>query len=126
MQLRRPNPVCSVYSNTAVLFVGHVVRIDHVYDNPPEEKVYNGKTVTIVGPGQNLAHFEITKIYRGSPDKEVVVHTPDQGLLAASVLRRDMSIWCTATWAEWGTEHEPLQSNSRGNQCRGRSGHPMD
>ena len=74
-----PNPVCSVYSNTAVLFSGHVVRIEHVYDNPPEEKVYNGKTVTIIGPGQNLAHFEITKVYRGTPDKDVVVRTPDQG-----------------------------------------------
>jgi hypothetical protein len=74
-----PNPVCSVYWNTSVLFSGHVVRIEHVYDSPPEEKVFNGKTVTIVGPGQNLAHFEITKVYRGNPDKEVVVHSPDQG-----------------------------------------------
>ncbi len=74
-----PNPVCSVYWDTPVLFSGHVVGIEHVYDNPPEEKVFNGKTVTIVGPGQNLAHFEITKVYRGSPDKEVVVHAPDQG-----------------------------------------------
>lgn len=73
------NPVCSVYWNTAVLFSGHVVRIEHAYDNPPEEKVFNGKTVTIVGPGQYLVHFEITKVYRGSLDKQVVVHTHDQG-----------------------------------------------
>lgn len=74
-----PNPVCSIYWNTDVLFSGHVVRIEHVYDNPPEEKIFNGKTVTIVGPGQNLAHFEITKVYRGKLDQQAVVHTHDQG-----------------------------------------------
>jgi hypothetical protein len=74
-----PNPVCSVYWNTDVLFSGSGVRIEHVYDNPPEEKIFNGKTVTIAGPGQYLAHFEMIKAYRGKVDEQVVVHAHDQG-----------------------------------------------
>jgi hypothetical protein len=74
-----PTPVCSVYWNTSVLFLGHVVRIEHVYDKPPEERVVDGKTITIIGPGQNLVHFDVTKSYRGAPGEQVVVHTADQG-----------------------------------------------
>jgi hypothetical protein len=71
--------VCSVYWSTSSLFLGHVVRIEHVYDTPPEEKVVNGKTVTVIGPGQYLVHFDVAKSYRGAAGEQVVVHTPDQG-----------------------------------------------
>jgi len=75
-----PNPVCSVYWSTDSLFLGRVVRIEHVYDQPPEERVVDGKKITIIGPGQNLVHFEVTKVYRGAPSSEqVVIHTADQG-----------------------------------------------
>ena len=33
-----PTPVCSVYWNTSLLFLGHVARIEHVYDQPPGER----------------------------------------------------------------------------------------
>jgi len=68
-----------VYWNTSVLFLGHVVRIEHVYDTPPEERVLNGKTVTVIGPGQYLVHFDVTKSYRGAPGQQAVIHTADQG-----------------------------------------------
>jgi hypothetical protein len=75
-----PNPVCSVYWGTDALFLGHVVSIEHVYDQPPDERVVNGKKITIIGPGQNLVHFEVTKVYRGARSSEqVVIHTADQG-----------------------------------------------
>lgn len=88
-----PNPVCSAYWKTDILFLGHVVRIDHVYDEPPEERIVNGKTITIVGPGQNLIHFDVKKVYRSASSKEspgnactsgcqgseqFVIHTADQ------------------------------------------------
>lgn len=65
-----PTPVCSVYWATSLLFLGHVVRIEHVYDEPPQEKVVNGKKITWSGPGQNLIHFDVAKIYRGSPSEQ--------------------------------------------------------
>ena len=52
-----PMPVCSVYWTTPTLFLGHVIGIDHVYDEPPEEKVIDGKKMTFIGPGKNLVHF---------------------------------------------------------------------
>ncbi|HEY6369901.1 MAG TPA: hypothetical protein VIX37_04940 [Candidatus Sulfotelmatobacter sp.] len=39
----------------------------------------NGKKITWSGPGQNLIHFDVAKLYRGSPSEQLVVHTPDQG-----------------------------------------------
>jgi len=78
-----PAPVCSVYWSTPILFLGHVVGIDHIYDNPPEERTANGKTFTIVGPGQNVVHFEVSKSYKGDVAHEVVVHTADQGSACA-------------------------------------------
>jgi protocatechuate 3,4-dioxygenase beta subunit len=65
-----PIPVCSVYWSTSVLFLGHVIRVEHVYDEPPGETI---------GPGQYLAHFAVTKSYRGTLGEQVVVHTADQG-----------------------------------------------
>jgi hypothetical protein len=62
-----------------VLFLGHVVRIEHVYDKPPEERTVDGKKMAMIGPGQYLVHFDVTKSYRGSPGEQVVVHTADQG-----------------------------------------------
>jgi len=67
-----------VYWTTSLVFLGHVVRIEHVYDKPPEENVLNGKTVTVIGPGQYLVHFDVTKSYRGSPGEQAVIHTADQ------------------------------------------------
>jgi len=66
-----PNPVCSVYWQTPVLFLGHVVRVEHVYDKPPAQDT--------IGPGQFLTHFEVTKAYRGEPGENVIVRTADQG-----------------------------------------------
>jgi hypothetical protein len=74
-----PTPVCSVYWNTALLFLGHVVRIEHVYDKPPEEQFVNGKKVTVIGPGQYLVHFDVTRSYRGAAGQQAVIHTRDQG-----------------------------------------------
>ena len=74
-----PTPVCSVYWNTSLIFLGHVVRIEHVYDTPPEETAVDGKKVSLIGPGQYLVHFDVTKSYRGAPGEQVVVHTNDQG-----------------------------------------------
>src|SRR5580698_9967748 len=74
-----PTPVCSVYWTTSVIFLGHVVRIEHVYDKPPEERLANGKTITLIGPGQYLVHFDVTKSYRGASGEQVVIHTADQG-----------------------------------------------
>jgi hypothetical protein len=73
-----PIPVCSVYWTTSDLFVGHVVKIEHVYDEPPGEKVVDGKKISWIGPGQYLVHFAITKYYRGTPVEQVVVRTADQ------------------------------------------------
>jgi protocatechuate 3,4-dioxygenase beta subunit len=73
-----PTPVCSVYWNTPLLFLGHVVRIEHVYDKPPEERDADGKKITITGPGQYWVHFDVTRSYRGAPGEQVVIHTPDQ------------------------------------------------
>jgi hypothetical protein len=55
------------------------VRIEHVYDKPPEERLANGKTITLIGPGQYLVHFDVTKSYRGASGEQVVIHTADQG-----------------------------------------------
>jgi hypothetical protein len=74
-----PIPVCSVYWTTDVLFVGHVVRIEHIYDEPPEEKIVDGKKMTLIGPGKNLVYFEVAKSYRGNSSRQVVVQTNDQG-----------------------------------------------
>jgi hypothetical protein len=75
-----PNPVCSAYWNTDTLLLGHVVQIEHVYDQPPEEKDVNGKKMTIIGPGQYLIHFDVAKVYRGANTRQVVViRTADQG-----------------------------------------------
>ena len=57
-----PTPVCSVYWSTSVLFLGHVVRIEHVD-----------------GPREYLVHFDVTSSYRGAPGEQAVIHTPDQG-----------------------------------------------
>jgi hypothetical protein len=62
-----------------VLFLGRVVRIEHVYDQPPEERTVDGKKIALIGPGQYLVHFDVTKSYRGAPGELVVVHTADQG-----------------------------------------------
>jgi Carboxypeptidase regulatory-like domain len=74
-----PIPVCSVYWTTDVLFLGHVVQVEHVYNEPPEEKIVGGKKMTLIGPGQNLVHFAVTKSYRGTPGAQLIVHTNDQG-----------------------------------------------
>lgn len=58
---------------------GHVVRIEHVYDKPPEERVIDGNKVTIIGPGQNLVRFEVVKSFRGTPGQQAIIHTSDQG-----------------------------------------------
>jgi hypothetical protein len=56
-----PNPVCSVHWSTDTLFLGHVVRVEHV-DN------------------QHLVHFDVTKVYRGERSSEqMVIHTPGSG-----------------------------------------------
>jgi hypothetical protein len=55
------------------------VRIEHVYDKPTEEKLANGKTITLIGPGEYLVHFDVTKSYRGASGERVVIHTADQG-----------------------------------------------
>jgi hypothetical protein len=73
-----PNPVCSVYWSTSLLFLGHVDRIEHVYDKPPEEREVDGKKITLSGPGVNLVHFDVTKAYRGAPGEQVVIRTNDQ------------------------------------------------
>jgi hypothetical protein len=73
-----PTPVCSVYWTTSVLFLGHVVRIEHVYDAPPGEMVVDGKKIGLTGPGKNLVHFDVTKSYRG-PREQTVIQTADQG-----------------------------------------------
>ena len=74
-----PTPVCSVNWSTPILFLGHVVSVGHISDKPLEEKTANGKTLTIIGPGQNVVHFEVSKSYKGDVTHEVVVHTADQG-----------------------------------------------
>lgn len=53
-----------------MLFLGHVVRIEHLVDKLPGGSV---------GPGQYLVHFDVTKSYRGVPGEQVVVQTSDQG-----------------------------------------------
>jgi protocatechuate 3,4-dioxygenase beta subunit len=55
-----PTPVCSVYWKTDVLFLGHVIRIEHA-------------------GGKNLVHFDVTKSYRGAPGEQAVIQTADQG-----------------------------------------------
>lgn len=75
-----PNPVCSAYWNTDTIFLGHVVGIEHIYDQPPESSDVNGKQITIIGPGQYLTHFDVTKVYRGENSQHaVVIRTADQG-----------------------------------------------
>jgi hypothetical protein len=66
-----PNPICSAYWTTPVLFLGRAVQIEHVYDQPPPPN-------TVI-PGQFLTHFEVTKLFRGKAGQEAVVHTSDQG-----------------------------------------------
>ncbi|MBV9294005.1 MAG: carboxypeptidase regulatory-like domain-containing protein [Acidobacteriaceae bacterium] len=76
-----PTPVCSVYWSTPVLFLGTVNHIEHTYNEPPEEKTVDGKKIEIIGPGEYVVHFVITKSYRGDgkPSTEISVHTADQG-----------------------------------------------
>ncbi len=52
------------------MFLGHVTRIEHIYDQPPEKDR--------IGPGQYLVHFDVAKTYRGAPGEQVVVHTNDE------------------------------------------------
>ena len=65
-----PTPVCSVYWTTSLLFLGHVVRIEHIVNRPAEN---------LIGPGQYLVHFDVAKSYRGTPGEQVIVQTSDQG-----------------------------------------------
>jgi hypothetical protein len=104
-----PIPVCSVYWGTDTLFLGHVVRIEHVYDEPPDERVVDGKKITIIGPGQNLVHFDVTKVYRGARSSEqVVIHTADQGSACGYAFEqgRDYLVYASAgTNGELNTSH---------------------
>lgn len=76
-----PTPVCSVYWSTPVLFLGTVSRIEHTYREPPEEKTIGGKKIEIIGPGEYLVHFVVTKSYRGDgkASEEISIRTADQG-----------------------------------------------
>ena len=66
-----PGPVCSAYWSTSTLFLGHVVEIEHVYDNPP--------SANAIGPGRYIVHFDVTERYRGVAERQAVIHTADQG-----------------------------------------------
>jgi len=55
-----------------------VVSVGHIYDKPLEERTANGKTITVIVPGQYVVHFEVSKTYRGDVAREVVIHTNDQ------------------------------------------------
>jgi hypothetical protein len=103
-----PNPVCSVYWTTDTVFLGHVVRIEHVYDQPPEQKVVNGKTITSIGPGQLVVHFDVTKVYRGSRSEQLVIHTPDQGSACGFAFERG---WDYLVYASAGTNGELATSH---------------
>ncbi len=92
-----PTPVCSVYSTTSVLFLGHVVRIEHVYDEPPGEMVVDGKKIGLIGPGQNLVHFDVTKSYRGAPGNRRSFRLPTNAPPVASNSRKDTTTWFTLT-----------------------------
>jgi hypothetical protein len=88
-----PTAVCSEYWKTAVVFLGRVTRIDHALDNPPEERIIGNKKLKIIGPGQNLVHFEIAKWYRGTKPEDVVVYTPDQGSACGYGFQEGREYW---------------------------------
>jgi hypothetical protein len=103
-----PTPVCSVYWTTPLVFLGHVVRIEHVYDKPPEERILDGKTVTVIGPGQYLVHFDVTKSYRGASSEQMVIHTADQNSSCgyAFELGHDYLVYAySAPNGDFGTSH---------------------
>lgn len=65
-----PNPICSSYWTTPLLFLGRAIRVEHLVNRPQPN---------LIGPGEFLTHFAVSKLYRGMAPSEIVVHTSDQG-----------------------------------------------
>jgi len=61
-----PNPACSAYWTTPVVFLGSVVKIDAPPATPSSIADY-------------LVYFDVTKSYRGTSDQQAVIHTAVQG-----------------------------------------------
>ena len=73
------NAVCSAYWDTPLVFRGRVTGIKFVPDEPPQERVVNGKLTKTIGPGTLEVQFHVIENFRGNAGSETVIHTPSQG-----------------------------------------------
>ncbi len=75
-----PNPVCSAYWQSPIIFRGRVLERIHTLDKPPQSvKNLDGTTSTLIGPGRYRVRFQVLETLRGEPhQQEITVLTNDQ------------------------------------------------
>jgi hypothetical protein len=64
-----PNPVCSSYWNTPLVFSGRAVSKQLIYDNPQPN---------VIGPGRYEVAFMVTENLKGDAGKQIVIRTHNQ------------------------------------------------
>jgi hypothetical protein len=65
-----PNPVCSSYWSTPLVFSGRAVSKQLIYDHPQPPGTY--------GPGRYEVSFMVTESLKGEAGKQIVIRTHNQ------------------------------------------------
>jgi hypothetical protein len=102
-----PTPVCSVFWTTPLVFVGHVISQQLIYDQPPEERVVNGKNIRLIGPGRYEVHFSVGESLKGIAGQEIIVRTHSQSSACGFEFEdgSEYLVYAYSKNGEWWTDH---------------------
>jgi hypothetical protein len=73
-----PNPICSAYWQTPVVFRGKVIGLTLVSHTETPVKNLDGSTSTVISPGFIRAHFSVLETFKGTPQREITILTNEQ------------------------------------------------
>lgn len=73
-----PNPICSVYFGTPVIFRGTVVEKTLIRPTGQTVKNLDGSTSQIIGGGTYKVRFAVSETFRGEGRQELTVYTAEQ------------------------------------------------
>ena len=102
-----PTPVCSVFWTTPLVFVGHVIAQQLIYDQPPEERIVNGKHIRLIGPGRYEVHLSVVESLKGIAGQEIIVRTQSQSSACGFEFEdgSEYLVFAYSKKGEWWTDH---------------------
>jgi Carboxypeptidase regulatory-like domain len=85
-----PNPVCSAFTQSPVIFRGTVVDLTLIKAQPTQVRNLDGTASSIIGGGLFKVDFVVNETFRGEPRQLLTVYTNEQGSMCGFPFKRGL------------------------------------